>query len=72
MERAVFWTEFVLRHNGTDHLRLGSVDLSSYQRNLVDVYLILALFAVIPLVLTFFCVRKCCFRRSVTPEKKQQ
>ncbi len=72
LERAVFWTEFVLRHNGTDHLRLGSVDLSSYQRNLIDVYLILALCAAIPLLLTYFCVRKCCRRRSVTIEKKRQ
>ncbi len=72
LERAVFWTEFVLRHNGTEHLRLGSVDLPSYQRNLVDVYFILTLCAAIPLLLTFFCVRKCCFRRTVSAEKKKQ
>ena len=75
LERAVFWTEFVLRHNGTGHLRLGSVDLAPYQRNLIDVYFILALCTAIPLVLMYFCLRKCCFRRQVTAShfvKKRQ
>nr|AHX56940.1 UDP-glycosyltransferase 210D1 [Daphnia pulex] len=60
LERAVFWTEFVLRHKGTDHLRLGSIDLAPYQRALVDVYFVFSLFFIIPLLLVFFCVRKCC------------
>lgn len=60
LERAVFWTEFVLRHKGTDHLRLGSIDMAPYQRALVDVYFVFSLFFIIPLLLVFFCVRKCC------------
>lgn len=59
MERAVYWTEFILRHQGADHLRLGSVDLAPYQRALVDVYGILALVALLPFLVLFFCVRKC-------------
>ena len=62
LERAVFWTEFVLRHNGTDHLRLGSRDLSPLQRNLIDVYLILFLSAILPFVFLSFCLKKCCCR----------
>lgn len=74
LERAVFWTEFVLRHNGTDHLRLGSIDLAPYQRALVDVYLVMALFFITPILLMFFCVRRCCCRRPTVTDavKKQQ
>ena len=72
LERAVFWTEFVLRHNGTNHLRLGSVDLAPYQRNLVDVYFILTLCAIVPLLLIYFLVRKCCCRPSINLEKKKK
>jgi len=59
LERAVFWTEFVLRHNGTKHMTLGSRDLSPLQRKLVDVYLILILITCLPLILVYFCLRKC-------------
>lgn len=74
LERAVFWTEFVLRHNGTDHLRLGSIDLAPYQRALVDVYLVMALFFITPILLMFFCVQRCCCRRPTVTDalKKQQ
>lgn len=73
LERAVYWTEFVMRHNGTNHLRLGSVDLAPYQRALIDVYVVLILSALIPLLFTVFCIRKCCCRRqSVSVNKKHQ
>jgi glucuronosyltransferase len=77
LERAVFWTEFVLRHNGTDHLRLGSIDLAPYQRALVDVYFVMSLFFIIPLLSMFFCVRKCCRAKQptavvITNEQKKQ
>ena len=72
LERAVFWTEFVLRHEGTEHLRLGSINLEPYQKALLDVYMVLALFLIIPIVVMFFCVRKCCCRRTVSSEKKKQ
>lgn len=60
LERAVFWTEFVLRHKGTEHLRLGSIDLAPYQRALVDVYFVMSLFFIVPLLVMFFIARKCC------------
>lgn len=66
LERAVYWTEFVLRHNGAEHLRLGSRDQNFIQRNLVDVYLILILIGIIPLVLTLFCVWKICCQNGKT------
>jgi len=75
LERAVYWTEFVLRHNGAEHLRLGSRDQNFIQRNLLDVYLILFLIGAIPLALILFCVwRFCCLKgktKSVSRKKTQ-
>ncbi|XP_032779257.2 LOW QUALITY PROTEIN: UDP-glycosyltransferase UGT4 [Daphnia magna] len=41
LERAVFWTEYVLRNKGAAALQLGSRNLSRFQRNLLDVYCVL-------------------------------
>lgn len=53
LERAVFWTEYVLRHkNGVDHLRLGSRHLKAFEKALIDVYLVIfATFAIICILL---------------------
>ncbi|KAJ9591510.1 hypothetical protein L9F63_001947, partial [Diploptera punctata] len=37
MERAVWWTEYVIRHKGAPHLRCATVDLTWYQYLLLDV-----------------------------------
>lgn len=77
LERAVYWTEYVLRHNGTRHLQLSSRHLTWYQRNLIDVYLVLILSALIPLLLVTLVVKKCCSRHSpiihpMTDKKKDK
>ena len=41
MDRAIFWTEYAIRHNGAPALLLASRDLNWIQRNLIDVYLFL-------------------------------
>nr|CAD7437952.1 unnamed protein product [Timema bartmani] len=42
-ERAVYWTEYVLRHGGAPHLRSVAVDLPLYRYLLLDVGLVLLL-----------------------------
>jgi hypothetical protein len=37
LDRAVWWTEYVLRHNGARHLRSVLLDLTWYQYLLLDV-----------------------------------
>ncbi|PSN34576.1 hypothetical protein C0J52_18324 [Blattella germanica] len=37
LEKIVWWTEYVLRHNGTKHLRSAALDLAWYQYLLLDV-----------------------------------
>ena len=76
LERAVFWTEYVIRHKGAEHLQLASRELTSYQRSLIDVYFVLFFSALLPLLLTCFCLKKCCKRRgkltSSAVDKKNQ
>jgi glucuronosyltransferase len=36
-ERAVWWVEYAMRHNGTNHLRPPSADLHWTQSHLLDV-----------------------------------
>jgi glucuronosyltransferase len=43
LEQAVFWTEYVIRHKGTPHLRSAVLDLTWYQYFLLDVIAVLAL-----------------------------
>ncbi|CAG9834237.1 unnamed protein product [Diabrotica balteata] len=38
LQEAVYWIEYVVRHNGAKHLRVGYLDLSWYQYYLLDVF----------------------------------
>lgn len=57
MERAVWWTEYVLRHNGAKHLRSAAVDMPWYQYFLLDVIAFLLAVALIAFYLTYLIVR---------------
>lgn len=41
LERAVWWTEYVIRHNGTEHMRSPVIDQSIYEYIYLDVLLFL-------------------------------
>ena len=51
LEKAVFWTEYVLRHGGTP-IRSASAELPLYQYLLLDVIAVL----LIGTILTFVCL----------------
>ncbi|KAF4519854.1 UDP-glycosyltransferase-12 [Ephemera danica] len=53
LDRAVFWTEYVLRHKGAHHLRTAATELAWYQLNLLDVAAVL----LGALLLSFFVLR---------------
>ncbi|XP_073825595.1 UDP-glycosyltransferase UGT5-like [Musca autumnalis] len=56
LETAIYWIEYVLRHEGAVHMRNAGVNLSFIQYHNIDVYLILfvAVVAVVKLVIVFF------------------
>ncbi|KAF5287660.1 hypothetical protein FQR65_LT12189 [Abscondita terminalis] len=66
LELAVWWTEYVIRHNGTDHLRSQVFDIPYYQYYLLDVIAVFILFCVIDVV-PLLCVDSCCNFRGLCP-----
>jgi glucuronosyltransferase len=64
LEQAVYWTEYVIRHNGAPHLRSAVLCLAWYQYFLLDVIAVLALAIVsVLLFLLLVCrvILKCVF-----------
>jgi glucuronosyltransferase len=61
INRAVWWTEYVIRHNGTKHLRSAAVDLAWYQYLLLDVVAFLFILAAVT-VLVSYLILKTVFR----------
>ncbi|KAM9710888.1 UDP-glucuronosyltransferase-like [Menidia menidia] len=74
LDLAVFWTEFVLRHKGAEHLRIAAHDLNWIQYHSLDVVGFLAVVLIIVSWLTLKCclfsVRKCCGKR-ITKKKSE-
>ncbi|CAG9860676.1 unnamed protein product [Phyllotreta striolata] len=54
VEKAVWWIEYVLRHNGAKHLRSAAADMSFYNYFMVDV----VLFLLACVILTVYIVMK--------------
>lgn len=57
LERAMFWTEFVMRNKGAKHLRLQSHHLTWYQYYCLDVALFLL---AVGLLVSWLILRMCC------------
>ncbi|KAM6985987.1 UDP-glucuronosyltransferase-like [Aplochiton taeniatus] len=74
LDLAVFWTEFVMRHKGADHLRPAAHDLNWVQYHSLDVlgFLIIMLIIVVVVILKscLFCVRKCCIKKTSKSKKE--
>jgi glucuronosyltransferase len=61
LNRAVWWTEYVIRHNGAKHLRSAAVDLAWYQYLLLDVVAFLFILAAVT-VLASYLILKAVYR----------
>ncbi|XP_050501766.1 UDP-glycosyltransferase UGT5-like [Diabrotica virgifera virgifera] len=65
LDLAVYWTEFVVRHKGAPHLRVGSMDLRWYQYLLLDVIAAVSVVIVIVFtVLYILCISLCCSKQK--------
>ncbi|KAF5302524.1 hypothetical protein FQR65_LT00896 [Abscondita terminalis] len=67
LEKAIWWTEYVLRHNGTKHLRSPMLDIPFYQYYLLDVIGVFVV-ALAGLIFTIMCFVK--LLRKVIGKKK--
>ncbi|PSN57998.1 hypothetical protein C0J52_08095 [Blattella germanica] len=68
LERAIFWTEYVIRHKGAPHLRARSADMPLYEYLLLDV--IGALVAAVMFVFALFCLILWRMYRFIAPAQK--
>lgn len=57
-DSAVFWLEYVIRHNGAHHLRSVAASMPWYQLSLLDVVAGLAAAAVVAVLLVCWLVRR--------------
>ncbi|RZF35355.1 hypothetical protein LSTR_LSTR017033 [Laodelphax striatellus] len=55
VETAVWWIEYVLRHNGAPHLRPACMDLAWYQYYSIDIVAAIAAIVVSFLSICFYC-----------------
>ena len=57
-EKAVYWMEYVIRHNGTRHMRMASNDLPFYQNYLLDVMALMLVITLLGIVGSGFVLYK--------------
>jgi glucuronosyltransferase len=71
LERAVFWTEYIIRHKGAKHLRPPGEHLNWIQLHSLDVVAFLSSFIILPLILIILLLKKiyCEFKCSNTKQK---
>lgn len=72
LDRAVFWTEFVMRHKGAKHLRPSSHELNLFQYHSLDVIGFLLAFVAAALWVITKCCLCCCRIFSKTGKKKKR
>jgi hypothetical protein len=57
LNRAVWWAEYVLRHNGAKHLRSAALDFACYQYLLLDVAAFLFLLVEITFLISYLILK---------------
>uniref|UniRef100_A0A673Z8H3 glucuronosyltransferase n=1 Tax=Salmo trutta TaxID=8032 RepID=A0A673Z8H3_SALTR len=75
LDLAVFWSEFVMRHGGAEHLRPAAHDLNWIQYHSLDVFTLLLTIVLIVVMVTVkcckVCFRKCCGTKRTMKKKKK-
>ncbi|XP_073813172.1 UDP-glucosyltransferase 2-like [Musca autumnalis] len=74
MQRAIFWVEYVIRHNGADHLRNLGQNLNTVQFYNIDVWLFICLIVFVTLVICYYIVNVIlkCLRKFHTRKYKNE
>ncbi|PNF21497.1 UDP-glucuronosyltransferase 2B31 [Cryptotermes secundus] len=72
LDRAVYWTEYVIRHKGAPHLRSAAADLSWYQYLLLDVILVLSTGALLVVLISYLALRTLYRILTRKPTKKEK
>lgn len=56
LERAIFWTEYILRHKGAYHLRSAALNLNWIQYHCLDVVIFLAVISITFFLFVYYVV----------------
>ncbi|XP_050312231.1 UDP-glucosyltransferase 2-like [Anthonomus grandis grandis] len=71
VDKAVWWTEYVIRHKAVRHFRDPTLDMPFWKKNLLDVVgFLLVLFGLIIGVLSWIC--RCVSKRSIKVSKEKK
>ncbi|XP_059480683.1 UDP-glucosyltransferase 2-like [Neocloeon triangulifer] len=70
LERAVFWTEYVLRHDGAPHLRTAATNMSWCQVHLIDVYGSIIGVLLVVALFDYYLIKWCCCRKKRSSTSK--
>ena len=57
-DNALYWIEYVVRHQGAPHLRYPGADLNWFQRNLLDVVGFVLVVTLVPLVAATLVIKR--------------
>ena len=60
LNQAVWWAEYVIRHNGAKQLRSAALDLSWYQYLLLDVIVFIIVISAITVLVSYLIVKNVC------------
>lgn len=71
-ETVLYWTEYVLKHNGTDHLRTAAVNMPFYRNLLFDIILSLIFTLILILLLVSFVIKTIRASFFSTEKKKKK
>lgn len=58
LDKAVYWIEYVIRHNGAHHLKTAGNQLNWIQFLLIDVLLVLLITMFLILIISFYTMKK--------------
>ncbi|XP_061155068.1 UDP-glucuronosyltransferase 1-2-like [Syngnathus typhle] len=72
MDRAVFWVEYVMRHEGAPHLRTQAYEMPWYAYYGVDVALLLAAIVIAPVLSAVVLARFFCCKKTRKNKAKRQ
>jgi len=59
-QSVVYWTEYVIRHKGADHLKSHGLNLTWYQYFLLDVISVILIFTSLVLFITYKVLKLIC------------
>jgi hypothetical protein len=72
MDLAIYWIEYVVRHQGAPHLRYPGMDLAWHKRNLLDVIAFVIISGITLLSVVFFIIKSILKRVHTRPDKNKK